>query len=122
MAGCLFLGRRIRSIKGTDSAGEDGDFSRKVKVLEKVDSALSMLDSLKPDVVVVTGDHSTPAVLKGHSWHPVPCLIQSKYCRPDNVKEFSESACITGSLGRFSALDIMPIAMANALKLSKYGA
>lgn len=109
-------------VKGTDSAGEDGDFEKKVKVLEQVDSALSRLDSLQPDVIVVTGDHSTPAVLKGHSWHPVPCIIQSMYCRPDLVREFSEQACVTGSLGRFSALDIMPLAMANALKLSKYGA
>jgi 2,3-bisphosphoglycerate-independent phosphoglycerate mutase len=109
-------------VKGTDSAGEDGDFAKKVKVLEQVDSAISRLDSLRPDVIVVTGDHSTPAVLKGHSWHPVPCLIFSMYCRPDQVREFSEQACVTGSLGRFSALDIMPLAMANALKLSKYGA
>jgi 2,3-bisphosphoglycerate-independent phosphoglycerate mutase len=109
-------------VKGTDSAGEDGDFARKVKVLEKVDFVISRLEELNPDVIVITGDHSTPAVLKGHSWHPVPCLIKSEYCRPDSVKEFSEKACITGSLGRFSALDIMPLAMANALKLSKYGA
>lgn len=109
-------------VKGTDSAGEDGDFARKVKVLERVDSSISRLEGLNPDVIVITGDHSTPAVLKGHSWHPVPCLIKSEYCRPDSVKEFSEKACIAGSLGRFSALDIMPLAMANALKLSKYGA
>jgi 2,3-bisphosphoglycerate-independent phosphoglycerate mutase len=109
-------------IKGTDSAGEDGDFKRKVDIIQKADTVLSRLESLHPDVIVVTGDHSTPALLKGHSWHPVPCLIQSKYCRPDKVKEFSEFACSLGSLGRFSALNIMPIAMANALKLAKYGA
>jgi 2,3-bisphosphoglycerate-independent phosphoglycerate mutase len=109
-------------IKGTDSAGEDGDFKRKVDIIQKADTVLSRLDNLHPDVIIVTGDHSTPALLKGHSWHPVPCLIQSKYCRPDKVKEFSEFACSSGSLGRFSALNIMPIAMANALKLAKYGA
>ena len=109
-------------IKGTDSAGEDGDFKRKVDVIQKADTVLSRMEELKPDVIIVTGDHSTPALLKGHSWHPVPCLIHSRYCRPDKVTEFSEFACSSGSLGRFSALNIMPIAMANALKLNKYGA
>jgi 2,3-bisphosphoglycerate-independent phosphoglycerate mutase len=109
-------------IKGTDSAGEDGDFKRKVYTIQKADTVLSRMEELNPDVIIVTGDHSTPALLKGHSWHPVPCLLYSKYCRPDKVTEFSEFACSSGSLGRFSALNIMPIAMANALKLEKYGA
>jgi 2,3-bisphosphoglycerate-independent phosphoglycerate mutase len=109
-------------IKGTDSAGEDGDFDRKVRVIEEVDNALPSLTSLEPDVIVVTGDHSTPALLKGHSWHPVPILLYSKWCRPDRVGEFSESACIFGGLGRFLATQVMPLAMANALKLTKFGA
>ena len=109
-------------IKGTDSAGEDGDFARKVKVIEQVDSALPRLISLEPDVIVVTGDHSTPALLKGHSWHPLPVLLYSKWCRPDRVGEFSESACVSGGLGRLPATQIMPLAMANALKLTKFGA
>ena len=109
-------------VKQADSAGEDGDFSRKVKVIEEVDSALPKLLNLKPDVIVVTGDHSTPAILRGHSWHPVPVLLYSQWCRSDDVKEFSESAVITGGLGRLHATDIMPLAMANALKLTKFGA
>ena len=109
-------------IKGTDSAGEDGDFDRKVRVIEQVDNALSELISMEPDVLVVTGDHSTPALLKGHSWHPVPILLYSKWCRPDRVSQFSESACVSGGLGRFPATQIMPLAMANALKLTKFGA
>jgi 2,3-bisphosphoglycerate-independent phosphoglycerate mutase len=109
-------------IKGTDSAGEDGDFDRKVRVIEQIDSALPSLNSLETDVIVVTGDHSTPAILKGHSWHPVPILLYSKWCRPDRVNEFSESACLSGGLGRFPATQIMPLAMANALKLTKFGA
>ena len=109
-------------IKGTDSAGEDGDFARKVRVLEQVDSILPELLGLKPDVMVVAGDHSTPAVLKAHSWHPVPVLLHSRYCRPDRVTEFSESACASGGLGRFPATQVMPLAMANALKLTKFGA
>jgi len=109
-------------IKGTDSAGEDGDFERKAKIIEQVDKALPELISLQPDVIVVTGDHSTPALLKGHSWHPVPVLLYSKWCRRDRVSEFSESACVLGGLGRFSATQIMPLAMANALKLTKFGA
>ena len=109
-------------IKGTDSAGEDGDFDRKVRIIEQVDNALSPLMSLEPDVLVVTGDHSTPALLKGHSWHPVPILLYSKWCRPDRVGEFSESACASGGLGRFPATQLMLLAMANALKLTKFGA
>lgn len=109
-------------VKKTDSAGEDGDFMRKVRAIEEVDSALPQLLNLKPDVIVVTGDHSTPALLKGHSWHPVPFLLYSQWCRPDKVEKFSESACLSGSLITFPAVDIMPLAMANALKLNKFGA
>ncbi len=109
-------------IKWTDSAGEDGDFNRKVKILEQVDTAMPGLTALEPDVLVVTGDHSTPAVLSGHSWHPVPVLLCSRYCRTDSVKEFSETASITGGLGQIAATRIMPLAMANALKLTKFGA
>jgi 2,3-bisphosphoglycerate-independent phosphoglycerate mutase len=109
-------------VKPADSAGEDGDFSRKVKVIEEVDSALPQLLVLKPDVIVITGDHSTPAMLKMHSWHPVPVMLYSNKCRPDRVMEFSESACISGGLGRLRATDIMPLAMANAMKLIKFGA
>jgi len=109
-------------IKGTDLAGEDGDFDEKVRVIEQVDKALPSLMRLEPDVIVVTGDHSTPALLKEHSWHPVPVLLYSKWCRPDKVNRFSESACILGGLGRFPATQIMPLAMANALKLNKFGA
>lgn len=109
-------------IKGTDSAGEDGDFDGKVAVLEQIDHRLGDLLSLEPDVIVVTGDHSTPSVLKGHSWHPVPVLLHSQWCRPDAVTGFSESSCLAGVLGRLPAVEIMPLAMANALKLTKFGA
>ncbi len=109
-------------VKEIDSAGENGDFNRKVKLIEEVDSALPQLLDLKPDVVVVTGDHSTPALLKGHSWHPVPVLLHSQWCRHDKAKQFSELACAAGGLGRFPAVNIMPLAMANALKLTKFGA
>jgi 2,3-bisphosphoglycerate-independent phosphoglycerate mutase len=109
-------------IKGTDSAGEDGDFDRKVSVIEEVDKALPTLTGLKPDVIMVTGDHSTPALLEGHSWHPVPFLLYSKWCRADRVGIFSEQACIMGGLSRFPAIQIMTLAMANALKLAKFGA
>ena len=109
-------------IKGTDSAGEDGDFDRKVRIIEQVDATLPNLITLEPDVLIVTSDHSTPAILKGHSWHPVPVLLYSKWCRPDRVSEFSELACVSGGLGRFPATQIMTLAMAHALKLTKFGA
>ena len=109
-------------VKGTDMAGEDGDFDAKVRVLEEIDRNLAKITSLEPDVIVVSGDHSTPAMLKAHSWHAVPVVIYSKWCRPDGVKEFSEPACSLGALGRFPAVEIMALAMANALKLAKFGA
>ncbi len=109
-------------IKKTDSAGEDGDFDRKVSVIEHVDELLPQIMELGPDVLIVTGDHSTPAQLRSHSWHPVPTMLWSPHCRPDGVKGFGERACASGSLGRFPATDLMPLAMANALRLTKYGA
>jgi 2,3-bisphosphoglycerate-independent phosphoglycerate mutase len=108
--------------KETDSSGEDGDFLRKVKAIEKVDRSIPDLTGLKPDVLIVTGDHSTPATFKAHSWHPLPIILNSRWCRPDSVKKFSEKACLAGGLGIFPSIDIMPLAMANALKLTKYGA
>jgi len=109
-------------VKEADIAGEDGDFERKVRVIEEVDSALPRLIDLNPDVIIVTADHSTPAILKAHSWHPVPFLLRSKWCRRDAAEEFSERACAAGGLGRFPATQVMPLALANALKLKKFGA
>jgi 2,3-bisphosphoglycerate-independent phosphoglycerate mutase len=110
-------------VKRIDSAGEDGDFQRKVALIEEVDGLLPVLMDLEPDVVLVTGDHSTPAVLRSHSWHPVPVVLWSKYCRSDKVERFDERACISGGLGpRIPATELMPLVLANALRLQKYGA
>ena len=109
-------------VKKTDSAGEDGDFDKKVSIIEHVDELVPDIMALNPDVLVVTGDHSTPAVLKSHSWHPVPTLIWSEVCRPDQTSEFGESACSIGALGRFPATDIIPLALANAHRFMKFGA
>jgi 2,3-bisphosphoglycerate-independent phosphoglycerate mutase len=109
-------------VKRTDSAGEDGNFEAKVSAIEEVDANLPQLMTLAPDVIVVTGDHSTPAMLGAHSWHPVPLLLHSRWCRPDGVGEFSERICRSGALGRLPAVELMPLAMAYALKLNKFGA
>ena len=108
--------------KSTDAKGEDGNFGAKVQAIEELDNALPSLLSLDPEVLIITGDHSTPATLAMHSWHPVPFILKSKWCRPDDVAEFSERACLAGGMGRFPATEIMPLAMANALKLDKFGA
>lgn len=108
--------------KKTDTCGENGDFDGKVRAIEEFDQQIPRLMDLKPDVVIVTGDHSSPAVLKFHSWHPVPLLIYSKFCRSDGVAEFGESACAKGNLGYVFARHIMPIALANAGRVAKYGA
>jgi 2,3-bisphosphoglycerate-independent phosphoglycerate mutase len=109
-------------VKDTDLAGEDGDFSRKVRVIEEVDSLIPRVMALNPDVVIVSGDHSTPAALKSHSWHPVPTLIYSQNVRADGIAEFGERVCSRGSLGVFPSKHIMPIALANAQRLSKFSA
>jgi len=110
-------------VKHTDSRGEDGDFNAKVAVIERVDEQIPRLMKLEPDVVVVTGDHSTPAVLASHSWHPLPFLLYSRYCRPDHLAAFGEFQCGRyGSLGEFPAVDTLPLMMAHALRLAKFGA
>ncbi|MDH5405685.1 MAG: 2,3-bisphosphoglycerate-independent phosphoglycerate mutase [Candidatus Aminicenantes bacterium] len=109
-------------IKHPDSAGEDGDFQRKVALIEEVDQLLPSLTELKPDVLVVTGDHSTPCTFKAHSWHTVPIVLSSQWARPDRVEQFNEKECLYGGLGRFPATELMPLALAHALRLKKYGA
>jgi 2,3-bisphosphoglycerate-independent phosphoglycerate mutase len=111
-------------IKKTDSYGEDGNFAAKVTVIEEFDHWLPGILELTPDVLVVTGDHSTPAVLKGHSWHPNPVLLKAAFQRrmPAARAKFSENACAGGLLGHINAMDVLPLAMANALKFKKYGA
>ncbi|MGQ9667611.1 MAG: 2,3-bisphosphoglycerate-independent phosphoglycerate mutase, partial [Anaerolineae bacterium] len=109
-------------VKKTDSAGEDGDFNRKVEIIEHVDTLIPDIMALNPDVVIITGDHSTPALLKSHSWHPVPTILWSRVCRADAVQEFGEMACSQGGLGVFPATDLMPLALANAGRLTKFGA
>jgi 2,3-bisphosphoglycerate-independent phosphoglycerate mutase len=108
--------------KYTDSSGEDGNFPAKVQMIEKLDAIIPDILRLKPDVLIVTGDHSTPSKLKSHSWHPVPTLLLADTCRPDDVMEFSERACLRGGLGQFEAKHLMLLAMAHAKRLGKYGA
>lgn len=108
--------------KKTDTCGENGDFDGKVKAIEEFDEQFPRLLALNPDVVIVTGDHSSPAVMKFHSWHPVPLMIWSRYCRPDGISEFGERTCARGSLGHVNAKHILFIALANAGRVAKYGA
>jgi 2,3-bisphosphoglycerate-independent phosphoglycerate mutase len=108
--------------KDTDKAGEDGDFAGKVAALERLDAALPRVEAGRPDVLVVTGDHASPAVLRGHSWHPVPVAMAGPWALPDAVERFTERACGGGSLGVFPAHHLMPLLLANALRLTKYGA
>jgi 2,3-bisphosphoglycerate-independent phosphoglycerate mutase len=108
--------------KYTDSTGEDGNFAAKVKRIEELDAAMPDIAALKPTVLIVTGDHSTPSFLKGHSWHPVPTLLVSDCCRTDGSKKFGESAALRGGLGQFEAKYLMPLALSNAGRLNKYGA
>ena len=109
--------------KYTDSTGEDGTFAKKVQVIEALDAEIPKINTLKPDVFIVTGDHSTPSRLKSHSWHPVPLLIHAPATAlPDQVTQFGERPCIQGGLGQILAKNIMPLAMAHAGRLGKFGA
>ncbi len=108
--------------KYTDSTGEDGDFEAKVRQIEQFDEALPQIMALQPDVTIVTGDHSTPAMWGAHSWHPVPTLLVADHCRTDPCQRFGESECLGGGLGQFEAKYLMVLALANAGRLGKYGA
>ena len=107
--------------KWTDSAGEDGDFDRKVALLEAFDEHVPALLDIAPDVLVIAGDHSTPAVMGAHSWHPVPFLLHAKTAFPDHTTTFSERTCMQGGLGRFPATAALPLVLAHAGKLAKFG-
>jgi 2,3-bisphosphoglycerate-independent phosphoglycerate mutase len=109
-------------VKDTDKAGEDGDFDAKVAALETVDRALPKLMEVEPDVLMVTGDHSSPAAMAAHSWHPVPVLLHARLARRDAVAGFGETECARGSLGLRPARDLMPLALGHAGRLKKYGA
>ena len=109
-------------VKQTDQAGEDGNLAAKVDVIERVDRALPDLLALGPDVVAVTADHSTPAPLAAHSWHPIPLLVHSDRCFVDGVEEFTEQAVTAGHLGTIRSLDLMGLLLANAGRLQKFGA
>ena len=109
-------------VKKTDSAGEDGDFDLKVRLLEELDTYMPRLLALQPEVLIVTGDHSTPAIMRSHSWHPVPTVIASEWALPDAASEFSERGCSAGSLGIAPATSLMALALAHARRLDKFGA
>jgi 2,3-bisphosphoglycerate-independent phosphoglycerate mutase len=110
-------------IKKTDSYGEDGNFEKKVHEIETVDGLIPRILALNPSVLIITGDHSTPCLMKKHSWHPVPVLFYSKLVRPDGIAGFGEDVCRRGGLGvRFPAYELMPLALAHAGRLEKFGA
>lgn len=108
--------------KYTDSRGEDGNFDEKVRMIEQFDAIVPRVMALKPTVLIVTGDHSTPARLASHSWHPVPVLLASDTCRPDGLTAFGEKSALTGGLGHFTGVHLMSLAMAHAERLAKFGA
>lgn len=107
--------------KPADAAGEDGDFDAKVKTLEDLDVLIPRIRELNPDVFMVAGDHSTPAIMAAHSWHPVPFMLHSKLTRGEGVPAFNERACNLGSIGSIPATNVMLLAMSHSGKLTKYG-
>ena len=108
--------------KATDSAGEDGDFARKMEAIREFDRCVPRLLELDAQVLVITGDHSTPATMAAHSWHPVPLLIHGRHVRPDGARRFTELECARGGLGTMPAMEVLPLAFAHAGRLAKYGA
>lgn len=108
--------------KYTDKYGEDGNYAAKVKAIEDFDAALPILLEKKPDVIAITGDHSTPTPMKGHSWHPQPVLIHSQFSGSDKLDRFTDTGANLGSLGVFPAKDLIRYIQANAGMLDKFGA
>ncbi len=119
LPGCDFL---FLHHKAPDKAGEDGDFDRKVAAIEEMDAAIPGLVALEPDILLITGDHSTPATMASHSWHPVPFLLWGGPSRRDPVKSFGETACGNGTHGIVRGCDLMPLAAARGGRLAKFGA
>lgn len=109
-------------VKKTDAMGEDGNFPGKVEKIELFDALLPGILALRPEVLAITGDHSTPSALKAHSWHPVPLLLKAPYLRADEAKRFTEREALRGSLGHLRGVELMPLLLAHAGKLLKYGA
>lgn len=109
-------------VKYTDSSGEDGNFAQKAKIIEEVDKALPILLEKKPNVLCITGDHSTPVAMKAHSWHHVPVMINADYCGADGAMRFTENECNNGGLDTFESKYLINYLLANAMKLNKYGA
>lgn len=107
--------------KPADAAGEDGNFDAKVKTLEDLDQFIPQIRGLQPDVFMVAGDHSTPAIMAAHSWHPVPFMLNSRLTRGEGIPGFNERACAQGSLGRIPATSIMLLALSHSGKLNKFG-
>ena len=107
--------------KPADAAGEDGDFDAKVKTLEDLDELIPRLRNLNPDVFMVAGDHSTPAIMAAHSWHPVPFMLHSELTKGEGISGFNETACNLGAIGRIPATNIMLLALSHSGKLTKFG-
>jgi len=108
--------------KYTDKAGEDGNFAAKKKAIEDFDAALPILFKKMPDVLAITGDHSTPVALKGHSWHPQPVLLHSATSGADKLDRFTETGANSGSLSVFPAKFLIRLMQANARLFDKFGA
>lgn len=107
--------------KPADAAGEDGDFDAKVKRLEELDPLIPAIRELHPDVLMVAGDHATPAIIAGHSWHPVPFMLNSWLTGGEGIGAFNERACAQGSIGSIPATNVMLLAMSHAGKMTKFG-
>jgi len=107
--------------KDTDTKGHDGDFDGKVRAIEEIDALVPRVLALEPDVLAFTGDHSTPALLREHSWHRVPTLVHSRWARP-TASSFGEATCRLGDLGAIHGTELVPLLLAHAQRLSKFGA
>jgi len=107
--------------KPADAAGEDGDFDAKVKCLEELDPFIPQILELEPDVLMVAGDHATPAIMAAHSWHSVPFMLHSKLTKGQGVPTFDEKACALGAIGSIPATSVMVLGLSHAGKMTKFG-
>ena len=107
--------------KPADAAGEDGDFDAKVRCLEELDPFIPAIRELEPDVLMIAGDHATPAIMAAHSWHPVPFLLHSKLTKGQGIPTFDEKACALGAIGSIPATSVMVLGLSHAGKMTKFG-
>ena len=109
-------------LKGPDEFGHDGNAIGKMENIEDIDKRFfgTLLENIDPRkvVVMISADHSTPCIYKGHSDDPVPLLISGNMIENDNAQRFTETESKNGSIGLIEGAQVVETAI-KIIKLQK---